>query len=623
MSESARLESVYELDATTAWVRGGGYSRVALQMPDELLGDATAVAAALERRCNDALDRAEGAPVRVFVLADTTFGSCCVDEVAAAHHNADCIVHFGRACMSPVARLPARFVFHKVEIDTDTCAAAIRAHAAALARPEATPDDDRRVEALVVLVDQEHAHRAAALREAVARETTDRDAGAGPPVVFADAAPVEALPRARAFSKAPRARRCGGGCSCASESACGRPELSCGDDAGDGTCATCGEPRPSDQDPSAATERDGDETYDFRGKTSSSSNDDESSSVRVGGHFFSLPSGRRSEPFLSRCAFVWVGRGESPSLTQALSVLHGRCRGVAQFDPESGDLALEAAGSGVVARVVKRRRFLIEKARESRVVGIVAGTLGVAGYLAAIAELRALIKRSGRKSYTVVAGKPNPQKLANFPEIETFVLVSCEHAALVDGRDYLQPVITPWEAQVAFTHGAHWDGEVRLDFDHLLEPRGGASALGALARREEGRREETPEFSFLGGGVRAGPRRRVPGEPRDEDEASSSEGEEEGDENEGVLGDGSVRVKSKAATALATRASAAVAARAGGSGIADVRSGAEYLLSRRTYTGLEPGPRRDEDGAAADAPLEAAKGLSGRARSYKSENAKT
>ena len=89
------------------------------------------------------------------------------------------------------------------------------------------------------------------------------------------------------------------------------------------------------------------------------------------------------------------------------------------------------------------------------------------------------------------------------------------------------------------------------------------------------------------------------------------------------MGDGSVWRKSKAATALAVRATAAVAARAGGSGVADVRSGAEYLLSQRTYTGLEPGPRRDEDGAAADAPLEAAKGLSGRARSYKSENAKT
>ena len=611
MSESARLESAYELDATTAWVRGGGYSRVALQMPDELLGDAVAVAAALERRCNDAPDRAEGAPVRVFVLADTTFGSCCVDEVAAAHHNADCIVHFGRACMSPVARLPARFVFHKVEIDADACAAAIHAHAAALARPEAAPEDDRRVEALVVLVDQEHAHRAAALREAVARGTTNGGAGAGPPVVFADAAPVEALPRARAFSKAPAAmRRCGERCSCASGSACGRPEPGGENASGDGTCVTCGDPRPSDRDPPGATERDGDET-----QKRTSSND---ASLRVGSHFFSLPSGASE---LSRCAFVWVGRGESPSLTQALSVLHGRCRGVAQFDPESGGLASEAAGSGVVARVVKRRRFLIEKARESRVIGIVAGTLGVAGYLAAIAELRALIKRSGRKSYTVVAGKPNPQKLANFPEIETFVLVSCEHAALVDGRDYLQPVITPWEAQVAFTHGAHWDGEVRLDFDHLLEPRRGAAAPGALSCEENERREETPEFSFLGGGVRAGPRRRFPGESRDEDEASSSESEEEGDEQEGVLGDGSVQRKSKAATALATRASAAVAARAGGSGIADVRSGAEYLLSRRTYTGLEPGPRRGEDGAAADAPLEAAKGLSGRARSYKSETA--
>ena len=242
MSESARLESAYELDATAAWVRGGGYSRVALQMPDELLGDAVAVAAALERRCNDAPDRAEGNPVRVFVLADTTFGSCCVDEVAAAHHNADCIVHFGRACMSPVARLPARFVFHKVEIDTDACAAAIREHADALARPEAAPDD--LVEALVVLVDQEHAHRAAALREAVARETTNRGAGDGPPVVLADAAPVEALPRARAFSKAPRARRCGGGCSCVSGGACGRPEPSGEDESGDGTCATCGAADP-------------------------------------------------------------------------------------------------------------------------------------------------------------------------------------------------------------------------------------------------------------------------------------------------------------------------------------------------------------------------------------------
>ena len=55
----------------------------------------------------------------LFVLADTSYGrspssshilphvsdrphpSCCVDEVAAQHVNADAVVHYGHACMSP------------------------------------------------------------------------------------------------------------------------------------------------------------------------------------------------------------------------------------------------------------------------------------------------------------------------------------------------------------------------------------------------------------------------------------------------------------------------------------------------------------------------------------------
>ena len=66
--------------------------------------------------------------------------------------------------------------------------------------------------------------------------------------------------------------------------------------------------------------------------------------------------------------------------------------------------------------MVKRRRYLIERAREANVVGIVAGTLGGGGgYLTAIKRLRKVIADSGRKSYTVVAGKPNPQKLAKLP----------------------------------------------------------------------------------------------------------------------------------------------------------------------------------------------------------------
>ena len=53
MTEPAHLNEAYDLDATAAWIREGGHARVALQMPDELLHDAVAVAAALARRCND------------------------------------------------------------------------------------------------------------------------------------------------------------------------------------------------------------------------------------------------------------------------------------------------------------------------------------------------------------------------------------------------------------------------------------------------------------------------------------------------------------------------------------------------------------------------------------------
>ena len=73
---------------------------------------------------------------------------------------------------------------------------------------------------------------------------------------------------------------------------------------------------------------------------------------RVAGQRFTLPPGvkdRRS------CAFVWVGGGESPALTQALALLHGQCRGIAQFDPATRQLCAEATGTAQVSRVVKRR----------------------------------------------------------------------------------------------------------------------------------------------------------------------------------------------------------------------------------------------------------------------------
>jgi diphthamide biosynthesis enzyme Dph1/Dph2-like protein len=57
-----------------------------------------------------------------------------------------------------------------------------------------------------------------------------------------------------------------------------------------------------------------------------------------------------------------------------------------------------------------------------------------ASYLPLIAHLRQVLARAHKKAYTISVGKLNPAKLANFPEIECFVLVACPENSLVDAK---------------------------------------------------------------------------------------------------------------------------------------------------------------------------------------------
>ncbi|KAM3087716.1 Diphthamide biosynthesis protein 2 [Clarireedia jacksonii] len=57
---------------------------------------------------------------RIYILADTSYGSCCVDEVAAEHVDAQVVVHYGRSCLSPTARLPVIYVFTSRSLSLDS-----------------------------------------------------------------------------------------------------------------------------------------------------------------------------------------------------------------------------------------------------------------------------------------------------------------------------------------------------------------------------------------------------------------------------------------------------------------------------------------------------------------------
>lgn len=44
-------------------------------------------------------------------------------------------------------------------------------------------------------------------------------------------------------------------------------------------------------------------------------------------------------------------------------------------------------------------------------------TVIAAGYLNMIHRMKEMITQAGKKAYTFVMGRPNPAKLANFPEV--------------------------------------------------------------------------------------------------------------------------------------------------------------------------------------------------------------
>lgn len=130
----------YEIQRTISEIRHGKWRRIALQFPDSMLVDAPRVferlrdglrtarrneTSPLEKDLAEKLDLNETAASSneadveetLCILADTSYGACCVDEIAAEHCSADVVVHYGRSCLSPTARLPVIYVFTSAPLD--------------------------------------------------------------------------------------------------------------------------------------------------------------------------------------------------------------------------------------------------------------------------------------------------------------------------------------------------------------------------------------------------------------------------------------------------------------------------------------------------------------------------
>ncbi|KAG0592800.1 hypothetical protein KC19_1G282000 [Ceratodon purpureus] len=419
-----RTMEQYDILATAAYILDHGFSRVALQFPDELLETSVEVTSLLRSALSE---RRHG--INLYVMADTTYGSCCVDEVAAAHVDAQCVIHYGHACLSQTSRLPVFFVFGRGRINTHHCSQEILGF---------SPSDNR---PLLVLFGLQYAH---AIEDIKREVEVSRDGGSGI-VVFAEVPSCEMEPLRS--TKSCVATAAVGGCSqgACTPRGCNGSQVSSG-------CSTC-----SSSDAASVKNLEMASEEELKQERVETSQLAES----IGGLKWSLPKDAKMEDV----AILWIG-DEGAALTNLLLTYNKNT--VVRYNAEDEVIVKDLPSK---SRDLMRRFALVERAKDASIVGIVVGTLGVAGYNEAIQRVREIVASAGKKSYTMLMGRPNPAKLANFPECDVFVLVACSQTVLLDSKEYLAPLITPFEAELAFVEGREWTGAFNLELGQLPKPR--------------------------------------------------------------------------------------------------------------------------------------------------------
>lgn len=124
----------------------------------------------------------------------------------------------------------------------------------------------------------------------------------------------------------------------------------------------------------------------------------------------------------------------------------------------------------LISNYIRKRYFSIEKCKDAQTLGLIVGTLTAKGYLDVIDRIKAMAKARGIKCQIISVGRVNPAKLANFLEIDCFVLIGCPFNNLYNSRDFFKPIVSVFEAEMAFNPAWHmkYPEKYVLDFKDVL-----------------------------------------------------------------------------------------------------------------------------------------------------------
>uniref|UniRef100_A0A915J9Y0 2-(3-amino-3-carboxypropyl)histidine synthase subunit 2 n=1 Tax=Romanomermis culicivorax TaxID=13658 RepID=A0A915J9Y0_ROMCU len=324
--DEPNFDCYFENQETADWISANGFKRVALQFPDELLYASSQVSFALEKRLG----------FKPYILADTSYGSCCVDDVAAQHVKADCIIHYGDACMSKTERgcVPVKYIFPKSTFSEEDL----------IEKLATFKKDLLENRSLALILDISYLYAQEILTSNVkkiipgAHRTTDFDA-------------------------------------------------------------------------------------DFAG-----------------------------QPEISSDCILFIGRSDSKRAL--LLSLMNPDKNFYVYDPEK---LLEIYMQDYQTnKMLRKRLYMIEKAKDAQIIGIVVATVNVSDYLKVLERMKFLCKNASKKYYVLFVGKLNVAKLSNFADIDLFVLLSCPFGVMFDCSDYLRPIITPFEFEIACNSQKFW-----------------------------------------------------------------------------------------------------------------------------------------------------------------------
>lgn len=324
----------FEVPRTIWRLRRAGSRQVALQLPDGLIAFGPVLGEIFKHFCPTVK--------AVTVLADATFGACCIDDLTCRSLGTDFLIHYGHSCLVPTDQTTVQTLYIHVTVHVDT------AHLVETVRLNVKSHQKLAFLASVQFANTMHA-AVAELNECY----------------FGNAAVI------------PQARPLGAG----ETLGCTSPHV--------------------DAD-------------------------------------------------IDTVVFVCDGRFH----LESAMIQNPHVKTFYRYDPMARTFTTEGFTH---ASLHKERQQSIQVASKAQCVGLILGTLGRQGSVGVLEGVENILEERGIQHFTVLLSEVLPDRLAKFENVDAFVQVACPRLSTDWGGVFQKPLLTPYEAHVAFGGESYQD----------------------------------------------------------------------------------------------------------------------------------------------------------------------